>query len=149
MAEHPGAPFSAFIGAMLEEKSPGYSRLFLKTGPQHADAAGRVHTGALTSIMDSAIGIALGRLRGEAAREKYGPHATIAMSTSFFGSATPGDEIVFEGRVTSASDGAAFGEVEARRRSDGEAIAKAHLTFAIPLGQGWSAAADSPQENSG
>jgi acyl-coenzyme A thioesterase PaaI-like protein len=132
---------------MLEVKSPGYSRLFLKTGPQHADTAGRVHTGALTSIMDSAIGIALARLRGDVARSQ--PHATISMSTSFFGSATPGDEIVFEGRVTSASDGAAFGEVEARRRSDGEAIAKAHLTFAIPLGQGWSAAADSPQENGG
>jgi acyl-coenzyme A thioesterase PaaI-like protein len=146
MAEHPGAPFSAYIGAMLEVKSPGYSRLFLKTGPQHADASGRVHTGALTSIMDSAIGIALARLRGDISHVQ--PHATITMSTSFYKSAQPGDELVFEGRVTRVSDGAAFGEVEARRRSDDEPIAKAHLTFAIPgRGQGWSAAADSPQEN--
>jgi acyl-coenzyme A thioesterase PaaI-like protein len=41
-------------------------------------------------------------------------------------------EIVFEGKVTRIGDGVAFGEAEARRRSDGELLAKARLTFAIP-----------------
>lgn len=132
MAEHPGAPFTAFIGAMLEEKTEGYARLVLKTGAQHADTSGRIHAGVLTSVMDSVIGISLGQLRGEEARKQHGPHATIAMSTSFYGWAAPGDEILFEGRVVRVDTGVAFGEVEARRRSDDEPLAKAHLTFAIP-----------------
>jgi acyl-coenzyme A thioesterase PaaI-like protein len=54
------------------------------------------------------------------------------MNTSFYGYATPGDEIVFEGRVTRIGDGVAFGEAEAHRRGDGELLAKARLTFVIP-----------------
>ncbi|MEK7248013.1 MAG: PaaI family thioesterase [Chloroflexota bacterium] len=136
MAEQPGAPFTAYIGALLEEKAEGYSRLSLKTDTRHADASGCVHPGVLTSVMDSVIGIGLSRLRGDDAREKHGPHATIGMSTSFYAQATPGDELVFEGRVIRLTDRVAFGEVETRRTADGEMIAKAHLTFAIPVGQG-------------
>src|SRR3990167_8697285 len=100
MAEPVGAPFTAYIGGMLEEISEGYARISLQTGAGaaggfgnvdtgglawlvgaggagHADGFGSVHTGVLTSLMDSAIGIALGRLRGEGAREREGPHATI------------------------------------------------------------------------
>jgi acyl-coenzyme A thioesterase 13 len=133
MVEPIRAPFAAFIGAIAEEMSEGYVRLSLQTGPQHADVNGWVHTGVLTAVMDSVIGIALGTLRGE--RGTYRPHATIDMSTSFFSQATPGDEIVAEGRVIKVAERVAFGEVEARRRGDGELIAKARLTFAIPAGQ--------------
>ena len=134
MAEKPGAPFAAYIGAMLEDKGEGYSRLSLKTGPEHADRAGSVHPGVLTSLMDSVIGIGLSRLR-EREREQsetYRPHATIEMSTSFYAQAAIGDELIFEGRVVHMSDRVAFGEVETRRTSDDEVIAKARLTFAIP-----------------
>jgi uncharacterized protein (TIGR00369 family) len=124
------APFTAFIGGEIEEKSEGFVRLSLVTGPQHADAIGNVHTGALTTLMDSVIGIALGTLRGE--RGTYRPHATIEMSTSFYAHASPGDEIDAEGRITQLSERVAFGEVEAHRRSDGLLLAKARLTFAIP-----------------
>lgn len=132
MAEPVGAPFTAYIGGLLEEMSEGYARISLLTGPSHSDALGRIHTGVLTSLMDSAIGIALGNLRGKDSRESEGPHATIEMSTSFYGEALPGDELRVEGRVTALSGRIAFGEVETHRESDGELLAKARLTFAIP-----------------
>ena len=130
MSEPVHAPFTAYVGAVAEEISEGYVRLALVTGPQHADSNGWVHTGVLTTIMDSVIGIALGTLRGE--RGAYRPHATIDMSASFYAHATPGDEFIAEGRVLQLGELVAFGEVESRRRSDGELLAKARLTFAIP-----------------
>jgi len=132
MPERPGAPFTAFIGALVDEMSEGYGRLTLATGPQHADASGHVHTGVLTSVMDSVIGIALGRLRGEEARRTQGAHATIEMSTSFYSQAVPGDELIFEGQVVRLAGRVAFGEVETRRAGDGVPIARARLTFAVP-----------------
>jgi uncharacterized protein (TIGR00369 family) len=132
VAEPVRAPFTAYVGAVAEHVSEGYVRLSLVTGPQHADFAGRVHTGVLTTVMDSVIGIGLGRLREAGARRRLGPHATIDMSTSFYASAAPGDEIVCEGRVTRLGEAVAFGEADARRRSDGELLAQARLTFAIP-----------------
>jgi uncharacterized protein (TIGR00369 family) len=134
MPEVPGAPFAAYIGAMLEEKGEGFSRLTLKTGPQHADRNGIVHPGVLTSIMDSVIGIGLSRLRATEPRDTYRPHATIEMSTSFYAQAAIGDDLVFEGRVTHLGEQVAFGEVETRRAENGEVIAKARLTFVVPGG---------------
>jgi acyl-coenzyme A thioesterase PaaI-like protein len=132
MPEPISAPFTRYIGAIAEEIGEGGVRLSVQTGPQHADRWGRVHAGVLTSVMDSVIGIGLGRARGEGARDAEGPHATIDMSTSFYATATPGDEIVAEGSVLRIDGPVAFGEVDARRRSDGELLAKARLTFVIP-----------------
>lgn len=126
------APFTAFIGGMSEEIREGYARLTVQTGPEHVDRLGRVHSGVLTSLMDSVVGVSLGQLRGEEERRAR-PHATIEMSTSFYAWAAPGDEIVAEGSVTHLAETVAFGEVEARRGSDSELLAKARLTFAIPL----------------
>lgn len=132
MPEPPSAAFTAYIGALIAEKTAGDGRLTLTTGPQHTDLGGHVHPGVLTSVMDSVIGIALGQLRGEGAREKHGPHATIEMSTSFYSQAAPGDQLVFEGRIVRLAERFAFGEAETRRAADNEVIARAHLTFAIP-----------------
>ena len=132
MPEPNNAPFTRYIGAIAEEVEEGHVRLSIQTGPQHTDRWGRVHTGVLTSVMDSVIGIGLGRARSDEDRERDGPHATIEMSTSFYGTASPGDEIVAEGRVLRSDGPVAFGEVEAYRRSDLELLAKARLTFVIP-----------------
>ena len=130
MPEIPTAPFTAYIGGVIDGSGDDWVRLSVQTGPHHADRWGRVHTGVLTSVMDSVIGIALGRARNKAGNT--GPHATIEMSTSFYAVATPGDHVVAEGRVTRIAEHFAFGEVEARRRCDDELLAKARLTFAIP-----------------
>jgi acyl-coenzyme A thioesterase PaaI-like protein len=130
MPETPSAPFTAYLGGVLERTGADSVCLTVQTAPHHADRWGRVHTGVLTAIMDSVIGIGLGRMRAE--RGDAGPHATIDMNTSFYAAATPGDHVTCEGRITLLAEHFAFGEVEARRTDDGELLAKARLTFAIP-----------------
>ncbi len=134
MDERRRSPFSAFIGAEMEEMRDGYVRLSLLLQPHHTNPNGVMHGGVVTTMMDSALGAALGSLRGEEA--KRNPHATIEMNTSFLTSARPGDEIVVEGRVLRLGKSIAFGEAEARRRGDDELIAKGRFTFAITGGAG-------------
>ncbi len=121
------SPFSAHIGVELEELRDGYARLSLVLEPHHTNPNGVMHGGVITTMMDSAMGAALGSLRGaEAGRS---PHATVEMNASFLAGARPGDKIVVEGRVLRLGKSIAFGEAEARRGD--ELIAKGRLTFAI------------------
>ncbi len=124
------SPFSAFIGTEMEEMRDGYVRLSLVLQRHHTNPNGVMHGGVVTTMMDSALGAALGSLRGDEA--KRNPHATIEMNASFLAAARAGDEIVVEGRVLRLGKSIAFGEAEAHRRGDGELIAKGRFTFAIP-----------------
>ena len=124
------SPFSAHIGVEMEELREGYARLSLTLEPRHTNPNGVVHGGVITTMMDSALGAALGALRGEAAGRS--PHATVEMNASFLSGARPGDRIVVEGRVLRLGKRVAFGEAEARRGD--ELIAKGRLTFAIRSG---------------
>jgi uncharacterized protein (TIGR00369 family) len=123
------SPFSALIGAEMEELREGYARLSLVLQDHHTNPNGVMHGGVITTMMDSALGAALMAQRGEEASRS--PHATVEMNASFLAGARPGDEIVVEGRVLRLGKTIAFGEAEARRRGDGELIAKGRLTFAI------------------
>ena len=121
------SPFSAHIGVELEELREGYARLSLVLEPHHTNPNGVMHGGVIATMMDSAMGAALGSLRGpEASRS---PHSTVEMNASFLAGARPGDKIVVEGRVLRLGKSIAFGEAEARRGD--ELIAKGRLTFAI------------------
>ena len=124
------SPFSAHIGAEMEELRDGYARLSLVLEPRHTNPNGVMHGGVITTMMDSALGAALGSLRGpEAGRS---PHSTVEMNASFLAGARPGDKIVVEGRVLRLGRSIAFGEAEARKGD--ELIAKGRLTFAIQSG---------------
>jgi acyl-coenzyme A thioesterase 13 len=122
------APFTAFMGAEMEELREGYARLALVLREHHTNPNGVMHGGVITTLMDSALGASLGVLRGEEARRN--PHATVDMNAGFLAAARPGDRIVVEGRVIHMGRSIAFGEAEARR-DDGALIAKGRLTFAI------------------
>jgi uncharacterized protein (TIGR00369 family) len=127
------APFAAHIGGVMKEAGEGWIRLLVQTTSAHADPFGHVHKGVLTALMDSTIGIALGRMRGEEqARQR--PHATIDMSASFLADALAGDLVLTEGRITRLGERIAFGEAEARLAEGGELLARASLTFAISAG---------------
>ena len=121
------SPFSAHIGVELEELREGYARLSLVLEPHHTNPNGVMHGGVITTMMDSAMGAALGSLRGTEA--SHSPHSTVEMNASFLAGARPGDKIVVEGRVLRLGKSIAFGEAEARRGD--ELIAKGRLTFAI------------------
>jgi uncharacterized protein (TIGR00369 family) len=111
----------------MEELREGYARLSIVLEPHHTNPNGVMHGGLITTMMDSALGAALGALRGEEAGRN--PHATVEMNASFLAGARPGDRIVVEGRVLRLGKTIAFGEAEARRGD--ELIAKGRLTFAI------------------
>jgi uncharacterized protein (TIGR00369 family) len=121
------SPFSAHIGAEMEELREGYARLSLVIGPQHMNPVGRMHGGVVTTMMDSALGAALMALRGDEAKRL--PHATIEMNSSFLAGAREGDTVVVEGSVIRAGRSVAFGQAEAR--SGDRVIARGRLTFAI------------------
>ena len=126
--ERPTSPFVEMIGGRLDEWREGYVRMSLTLEEHHTNPNGVMHGGVITTMMDSALGAALGALRGEAARRD--PHATVEMNASFLSGARPGDRIVVEGRVIRMGKTIAFGEAEARRNGD-HLIAKGRLAFAI------------------
>jgi uncharacterized protein (TIGR00369 family) len=127
--ERKRSPFSAHIGTTLEELGEGRALLSVRLDSRHTNLTGVMHGGAVTTMMDSALGAALSDMRGEEVALR--PHATIEMDACFLAAARPGDEIVVEGRVIRLGSRVAFGEAEARRRGDDELIAKGSFVFAI------------------
>ena len=135
------SPFSAHIGAEMEELRDGYARLSLVLEPHHTNPSGAMHGGVITTLRDEVLGGAIASLRGIEVMYAA-PHATVEMNASFLLGARPGDKIVVEGRVLRLGKRVAFGEAEAHRagrsaaaRPDGELIAKGRMTFVI-LSQG-------------
>ncbi len=123
------SPFVELLGGKVEEWREGYVQMSLVLEPHHTNPNGVMHGGVITTMMDSALGAAIGALRGQEASRS--PHATVEMNASFLSGARPGDRIVVEGRVLRLGKRVAFGEAEARRE-DGELIAKGRMTFVIP-----------------
>jgi len=123
-------PFVELVGAELEEMREGYGRLALIVEEKHTNPNGVMHGGVATALMDSAAAIALGALRGEAARQDS-PHATVEMNASLIAAVRPGEKIVIEGRVLSLRRSVAFCESEVRRDSDGDLLAKGRFTFVL------------------
>jgi uncharacterized protein (TIGR00369 family) len=123
-------PFVELIGAQLEEMSEGYGRMTLVVEERHTNPNGVMHGGVATALMDSAAAIALGALRGEAAR-RDSPHATVEINASLIAGVRPGERIIVEGRVLSLRRSVAFCESEVRRESDGDLLAKGRFTFVI------------------
>lgn len=128
-------PFVDLVGAEVEDAQEGYSRLSLTLEERHTNPNGVMHGGVVATVMDSAAAVALGRLRGEQLR-RDSPHATVEMNVSLISAARPGDELTIEGRVLKLGRTVAFCESEARRRADGELIAKGRFTFAISNREG-------------
>lgn len=130
MPEPTTAPFTELMGAQIEEAGEGHSRLTLTCNAQHLGWDGQVHGGIITTLMDSSVGIAISRARGEEARRRA-PHATIEMNTTFFARAEEGDEIVVDGHISLSTDTIITGESEARVNGSGQVLARGRLTFAI------------------
>jgi acyl-coenzyme A thioesterase 13 len=93
-----------------------------------------MHGGVITSLMDEAVGGVIASVRSVEVM-RAAPHSTVEMNVSFISGARPGDEIVVEAQALKVGRSAAFGEAEARRRSDGAIIAKGRFTFVITGGR--------------
>jgi len=126
------SPFSGFIGNVLEERRPGYSRLSLKIEARHLDSSGRLHPGVLATMMDSALGAALRDVRRK--DEEGIPGGTVAMDMMVLQVVREGEELVAEGRLLRRHGALAFGEAEVKKRGDGTLVACAYFVFAIGRG---------------
>ena len=129
--EHQQSPFVDLVGGKTEEWQEGYVRMSVVLTPNHTNPNGVMHGGVITTLMDEVLGGVIASVRGVEVM-MAAPHATVEMNASFLAAARPGDEIVVEGRVLRLGKSIAFGEAEARRRHDGELIAKGRFAFAIP-----------------
>jgi uncharacterized protein (TIGR00369 family) len=118
--------FVASTGVQVEEKRSGYARMSVFLEARHMGRGGDVHGGLITSLMDSALAVALRELRGEGATL----HSSIEMNASFLETARLGETVTVEGWITHAQPIVAFGEVEARG-AEGVLLAKGRVTFAL------------------
>jgi acyl-coenzyme A thioesterase 13 len=126
--------FIALIGCRTEQFDEGVVRISLALTEDHTNPNGVMHGGVITSLMDEAVGGVIASVRGfDLTREA--PHSTVEMNVSFISGARPGDELVVEARALKVGRSAAFGEAEARRKSDNAIIAKGRFTFVIQAGR--------------
>lgn len=73
------------IGPLLAKREGESWRYGLQTGPQHANAIGRIHGGTIAALADQAMAL----YAWEAAARR--PVVTVHMDTRFLAAATPGD----------------------------------------------------------
>ena len=63
--ELPSSPYGDFLGIKIIEVAAGKSVCRLELQDQHMNTGGRVHGGALTSLADTAAGVAVRSIRPE------------------------------------------------------------------------------------
>ena len=127
--EAPRSAWTEYLGCRTEEAGPGHARLVLLIERHHANRDGSVHGGVVSSLMDSAMGVAL--------RASYGPedsdflgHATLEMNVSYLRAARLGERLTAEARLLRQGHSIVVGEVEVRDPS-GDLAAKGRLTYFI------------------
>jgi len=123
------SPFSAFVGNRVREWEAGRARLSLLVTESHLDAWGRLHPGVLATMMDAAVGAAMGRLL-EAEKAGRGRRATVAMDVFLRDTARVGEELTVEGEITERQGAMAFARAEVRA-GDGRLLAWGHFVFAL------------------
>jgi uncharacterized protein (TIGR00369 family) len=57
------SPYGEFLGIQIGEYGKGLARCSLRLQPHHMNAGGRVHGGVLTSLADTAAGVAVRSVR--------------------------------------------------------------------------------------
>lgn len=57
------SPYGNFLGITLESAGAGKARCSIKLEPHHLNTGGRVHGGVLTSLADTAAGVAVRSIR--------------------------------------------------------------------------------------
>ena len=113
--------FRAYVGLVAEEVEDGVARVVLVAVDQHLNANGTVHGGALATMLDAAMGTAVGTT------EEGGRPVTVAMTVTYLEPAKPG-RLVATARVR--KQGKRLTIVEGEIEQDGAVVADATATFA-------------------
>lgn len=117
------SPYGEFIGIRIDSCSAGKARCSILLGPQHLNNGGRVHGGVLTSLADTAAGVAVRTVRPEGKLS-----ATTDLSISFIRpplgkSLEAVAEVIHAGRQLLRTEIAIF--------SDNRLVAKTTATFML------------------
>jgi uncharacterized protein (TIGR00369 family) len=114
-------PFPAYLGVIIENLEYGTARLKLPFHPQLTQGQDYVHGGAITSLCDSSVALALATMidRGEYM-------LTIELKTNY---TAPADGDIFaDARIIHKGNHTAVGEVDVTK-SDGTLAAKSIVTY--------------------
>ena len=119
----PKYPFPANLGIEIESLDCGYAKLTLRYREELTQGLGFIHGGAITSLCDTAIGVALFTMT-----EPDEKILTIELKVNFIAPAS--GNIIAEGRILHKGRKTAVGEVSVLS-PDNALIAKALITYYV------------------
>lgn len=121
--ELPSSPYGDFLGIEIKEAAAGSSVCHLVLKDHHMNTGGRVHGGVLTSLTDTAAGVAVRSIR-----PKGKSSATTDLSISFI---RPPMGKTIEAHAEVIHAGKRLFRTEISVYSDEKLIAKTNATFMI------------------
>jgi len=121
--ELPSSPYGDFLGIEIVEAAGGKSVCHLQLKDHHMNTGGRVHGGVLTSLADTAAGVAVRSIRPEGKSS-----ATTDLSIGFIRPPL-GESIEAHAEVIHA--GKRLFRTEIAVYSDGKLVAKTNATFML------------------
>ncbi len=125
-----GAPFEDLLGMTIEQAAEGRAVLSLPFTVKLAQGGGLMHGGALTSLADTAVAMAIKTLLSEGAR-----FATTELSMRFL-SPVKGGRVTAEARVRGPEGRSFYGEA-VLTDDKGVEVARFCSTFRVARGQGF------------
>lgn len=121
--ELPASPYGKFLGIEMLEYGDGIARCSIQLQPQHLNTGGRVHGGVLTSLADTASGVAVRSIRPDGKLT-----ATTDLSISFI-RPPKGEELLAIAEVIHA--GRQLYRVEVDIMSADKLVARSSATFML------------------
>lgn len=118
------APFAHYLGIEILEKGEGFARLRLPYRHELTNPRGDLHGGAIASVADSAMAVAIGSMSGIAER-----HFTAKLEIKYKAPVVDG-EIIVEATATRRKQRLFLGEVVVKN-GDGQVIATAAGIFMV------------------
>ena len=118
------APFSKHLGIEILEAGEGVSRLKMPYQHELTNPAGNLHGGAIATVADSAMAVAIGSVVGTEGR-----HITVKLELRYKAAVTDG-VIIAEAKITRRKPRLFLGEAVVTN-GDGQVIATATGTFMV------------------
>jgi acyl-CoA thioesterase len=118
------APFGKHLGIEILEVGEGVARLKMPYRHELTNPAGNLHGGAIATVADSAMAVAIGSILGSPAR-----HFTVKLEMRYKAAVTDG-VIIAEAKVSQRKQRLFLGEAVVTN-GDGQIIATATGTFMV------------------
>ena len=116
--------FYRWAGVEVTDASPGVVEIEFEAGSQHLNLQGLVHGGILTTLADTAMGLAV-----RTALEPGRRHVTVQLGIEFLSPGRTGT-IAARGRTVKIGTQLGFAEADVMN-ADGRLLARAHSTLSV------------------